>query len=245
MGFQSEAGSATAAAGRTRVSSTIKPRCDAARSSHPAHIHLPFPAHSRSSDLRQHQVSSKTISARARGDARVAASGRVSGVRRRALSGPVILGVPPRIRRVRPGRSWTRRATPPRFRRGRRQSRGSRRLNAFIYSGCPPTPRSPAGTVVRGKYQINPPFLSLFQLTHHTRRIRRQKQHQTKARCLPPERLHRSLPHLPRRSRRHGRGRRLRSLRWPWPWRRRRDGRPQSSRSPPARGFAASVTERR
>ena len=178
MGFQSEAGSATAAAGRNRVSSTIKPRCDAARSSHSAHIHLPLPAHSRSSDLRQHQVSSKTISARARGDARVAASGRVSGVRRRALSGPVILGVPPRIRRVRPGRSWTRRATPPRFRRGRRQSRGSRRPNAFIYSGCPPTPRSPAGTVVRGKTKSILPPVCLFQLTHQfpSRRIRRQKQ---------------------------------------------------------------------
>ena len=84
-----------AAAGRPRVSSTIKPRCDAARSPHPAHIHLHLPAHSRSSDLRQYQVSSKTISARARGDARVAASGRVSGVRRPSSFGPGYPGSPP------------------------------------------------------------------------------------------------------------------------------------------------------
>ena len=84
-----------AAAGRNRVSSTINPRCDAARSPHPAHIHLHLPAHSRSSDLRQYQVSSKTISARARGDARVAASGRVSGVRRPSSFGPGYPGSPP------------------------------------------------------------------------------------------------------------------------------------------------------
>ena len=91
--------SSLAASQPPRVSSTIKPRCDAARSPHPAHIHLHLPAHSRSSDLRQHQVSLVSINTRARFGARVAARPRDSGDRSgRCFSpqkGPVYRGSPP------------------------------------------------------------------------------------------------------------------------------------------------------
>lgn len=179
-----------AAAGRPRVSSTIKPRCDAARSPHPAHIHLHLPAHSRSSDLRQYQVSSKTISARARGDARVAASGRVSGVRRPSSFGPGYPGSPPSdwagsARTIVDAEddaasfpSWT--SPVARFAASER---------VYIL-GMPAHTALSGGNGRPGKNQINPPFSSPavpadspISIPSH---IRRQKQHQTKARCLPP-----------------------------------------------------------
>ena len=203
-----------AAAGRPRVSSTIKPRCDAARSPHPAHIHLHLPAHSRSSDLRQYQVSSKTISARARGDARVAASGRVSGVRRPSSFGPGYPGSPPSdwagsARTIVDAEddaasfpSWT--SPVARFAASER---------VYIL-GMPAHTALSGGNGRPGKNQINPPFSSLFQLTHQFPTSNLDDRNNTKLKhdAFPPERLHRSLPHLPRRSRRHGRGRRLRSL---------------------------------
>ena len=177
-----------AAAGRPRVSSTIKPRCDAARSPHPAHIHLHLPAHSRSSDLRQYQVSSKTISARARGDARVAASGRVSGVRRPSSFGPGYPGSPPSdwagsARTIVDAEddaasfpSWT--SPVARFAASER---------VYIL-GMPAHTALSGGNGRPGKIP-NQSSLSLAvpadsPISHI--RSRRQKQHQTKARCLPP-----------------------------------------------------------
>ena len=177
-----------AAAGRPRVSSTIKPRCDAARSPHPAHIHLHLPAHSRSSDLRQYQVSSKTISARARGDARVAASGRVSGVRRPSSFGPGYPGSPPSdwagsARTIVDAEddaasfpSWT--SPVARFAASER---------VYIL-GMPAHTALSGGNGRPGKIP-NQSSLSLAvpadsPISQHP--SRRQKQHQTKARCLPP-----------------------------------------------------------
>ena len=177
-----------AAAGRPRVSSTIKPRCDAARSPHPAHIHLHLPAHSRSSDLRQYQVSSKTISARARGDARVAASGRVSGVRRPSSFGPGYPGSPPSdwagsARTIVDAEddaasfpSWT--SPVARFAASER---------VYIL-GMPAHTALSGGNGRPGKIP-NQSSLSLAvpadsPISHI--QSRRQKQHQTKARCLPP-----------------------------------------------------------
>ena len=176
-----------AAAGRPRVSSTIKARCDAARSPHPAHIHLHLPAHSRSSDLRQYQVSSKTISARARGDARVAASGRVSGVRRPSSFGPGYPGSPPSdwagsARTIVDAEddaasfpSWT--SPVARFAASER---------VYIL-GMPAHTALSGGNGRPGKI---PNQSSLFLAVPADSPISyiqsRQKQHQTKARCLPP-----------------------------------------------------------
>lgn len=73
--------SSLAASQPPRVSSTIKPRCDAAPVPHTPHTSTSIPAHARSSDLRQHQVSLVSINTRARFGARVAARPRDSGDR--------------------------------------------------------------------------------------------------------------------------------------------------------------------
>ncbi len=91
--------SSLAASQPPRVSSTIKPRCDAARVLHTPHTSTSIPAHARSSDLRQHQVSLVSIHTRARFGARVAARPRDSGDRSRRCfppqKGPVYRGSPP------------------------------------------------------------------------------------------------------------------------------------------------------
>lgn len=91
--------SSLAASQPPRVSSTIKPRCDAAPVPHTPHTSTSIPAHARSSDLRQHQVSLVSINTRARFGARVAARPRDSGDRSgRCFSpqkGPVYRGSPP------------------------------------------------------------------------------------------------------------------------------------------------------
>ena len=91
--------SSLAASQPPRVSSTIKPRCDAARVPHTPHTSTSIPAHARSSDLRQHQVSLVSINTRARRGARVAARPRDSGDRSgRCFSSqkdPVYRGSPP------------------------------------------------------------------------------------------------------------------------------------------------------
>ena len=81
--------SSLAASQPPRVSSTIKPRCDAAPVPHTPHTSTSIPAHARSSDLRQHQVSLVSINTRARFGARVAARPRDSGDRSgRCFSSP-------------------------------------------------------------------------------------------------------------------------------------------------------------
>ena len=96
--------SSLAASQPPRVSSTIKPRCDAAPVPHTPHTSTSIPAHARSSDLRQHQVSLVSINTRARFGARVAARPRDSGDRSGRCfppqKGPVYRGVPLRVRRV-------------------------------------------------------------------------------------------------------------------------------------------------
>ena len=91
--------SSLAASQPPRVSSTIKPRCDAAPVPHTPHTSTSIPAHARSSDLRQHQVSLVSINTRARFGARVAARPRDSGDRSRRCfppqKGPVYRGSPP------------------------------------------------------------------------------------------------------------------------------------------------------
>ena len=91
--------SSLAASQPPRVSSTIKPRCDAAPVPHTPHTSTSIPAHARSSDLRQHQVSLVSINTRARLGARVAARPRDSGDRSRRCfppqKGPVYRGSPP------------------------------------------------------------------------------------------------------------------------------------------------------
>ena len=186
---------------RTRVSSTIKPRCDAARSSHPAHIHLPFPAHSRSSDLRSipgelqdHQRSSP------RGRSRRGVGTRLR-VRRPSSFGPVILGVPPRIGRVRRGRSST---------RGRRRlvsvvdvaRREVRGVRTRLYTRNARPRRALRRERSSGEKPKDPPFSSPAvpadsPSPYHQHIVARQKQHQTKARCLPPERLYTALSPSP------------------------------------------------
>ncbi len=177
-----------AAAGRPRVSSTIKPRCDAARSPHPAHIHLHLPAHSRSSDLRQYQVSSKTISARARGDARVAASGRVSGVRRPSSFGPGYPGSPPSdwagsARTIVDAEddaasfpSWT--SPVARFAASERVYILGMPAHTALSGGNGRPGKIPNQSSLSLAVPADSP-ISYIQ-------SRRQKQHQTKARCLPP-----------------------------------------------------------
>ena len=91
--------SSLAASQPPRVSSTIKPRCDAAPVPHTPHTSTSIPAHARSSDLRQHQVSLVSINTRARFGARVAARPRDSGDRSGRCfppqKGPVYRGSPP------------------------------------------------------------------------------------------------------------------------------------------------------
>ena len=91
--------SSLAASQPPRVSSTIKPRCDAATVLHTPHTSTSIPAHARSSDLRQHQVSLVSINTRARFGARVAARPRDSGDRSGRCfppqKGPVYRGSPP------------------------------------------------------------------------------------------------------------------------------------------------------